>query len=107
MLEDNGRAVLCDFGAAFCFDLTGAAFWQAMECRAFGLLVADIASHTCRDGGDGSSSGCRAGQGGAGVAGVLHSLAVRCLAEDVAARPPFAVVERQLAAAMLLSLIHL
>jgi hypothetical protein len=91
MREEAAHAVLCDFGAAFCYDRSDAAagFWEAMEVRAFGLFMQGLLQQ--HDVGDSSSADSREG-----VVQQLHVLVDRCLAEAPADRPSFSVLQQQL-----------
>ena len=99
------RAVLVDLGAAFCYH-EGEEFWEAMEVRAYGLFLSDIAARVEANGGE---SGGASGAGGAGGAGgaaaaaavrrALADLAERCAALGAEARPRFAAVVAELEAA--------
>lgn len=104
MLEGESHAVLCDFGAAFCYDRTAAAgCWEAMEVRAFGLFMHGLIQQIS-DGSSNGSSGGSAGvrnsgsnrQGASGAVQQLHALVEACLADDPAARPTFADLQKQL-----------
>jgi hypothetical protein len=103
MLEGEAHAVLCDFGAAFCYDRAAAGgFWEAMEVRAFGLFMEGLLQHT----GDTSSNGsCCAG--GASLQGdeckgvllqQLYGLQQQCVAVEPADRLSFAELQQQLEA---------
>ncbi|KAF8062034.1 Zadh2 [Scenedesmus sp. PABB004] len=77
--------VLCDFGAAFAYDGAAAGcFFEAMEVRAFGLLLADIAARLRGDGDGGAARG-------------LGALVACCLDPAPARRPRFAELEASLA----------
>lgn len=90
MLEGEAHAVLCDFGAAFCYDRDAAGgFWEAMEVRAFGLFMQGLVQHII-----GSNSGSSGNTGV--VVQQLYVLVDKCLAEDPAARPSFADLQQQL-----------
>lgn len=87
MLEGEAHAVLCDFGAAFCYDRSAAgAFWEAMEVRAFGLFMQGLLQGTR------SSSSPE----GAGALQQLQALVRQCTADSPADRPSFADIQRQL-----------
>lgn len=102
MLEGEAHAVLCDFGAAFCYDHTAAGgFWEAMEVRAFGLFMEGLLQHTD----DASSNGsCCAGGASlqsdeaAGVLQQLHGLLQQCIAVEPADRLSFVELQQQLEA---------
>lgn len=113
MLQGTTHAVLCDFGAAFCYDSAaagggggGISFWEAMEIRAFGLFMLGLLQQTLDDRADSSSAGAQAGGRGGDGAGSgcgelkqqLEILMQQCLTEDAAARPSFAELHQRLAA---------
>lgn len=84
--------MLCDFGAAFCYNRSDAAagFWEAMEVRAFGLFMQGLMQQHA------DSSSSSSGGSTAGVAQQLHALVDTCLADDPAARPSFTILQQQL-----------
>lgn len=90
MLEGGGggHAVLCDFGASFTYPDAAAAFFEAMEARAFGLLLADLVARV-DDAADGGADGARAAR--------LGELAAACTGAP-GGRPRFAALEAELAA---------
>lgn len=88
MLEGESHAVLCDFGAAFCYNRGAAgAFWEAMEVRAFGLFMQGLLQGTCSS--SSSPEGTEALQ-------QLQALVRQCTADSPADRPSFADIQRQL-----------
>jgi tRNA A-37 threonylcarbamoyl transferase component Bud32 len=93
MLEGgSGHAVLCDFGAAFCYDREAAGgFWEAMEVRAFGLFMQGLVEHV-RDSSDGSDGSSEQRQQR------LREVLAACLAARGADRPTCAQLEQQLSA---------
>jgi hypothetical protein len=104
MFEGEAHAVLCDFGAAFCYNRAAAGgFWEAMEVRAFGLFMEGLLQHT-DDAISASDGSCCAGEaklqgdGSACVLQQLHVLMQRCLAVDPAGRLSFAELQQQLEA---------
>lgn len=94
------RAVLCDFGASFCYG-PGEEFWELMEVRAYGIFLADVAARVRTDDGDGGNGGGD-GDGGASagaaqqLARSLAALADRCSAIGAEGRPRFAEVAAEL-----------
>lgn len=86
MLVGGCHPVLCDFGAAFCYDRSAAAggFWEAMQMRAFGLFMEGLLQHTLEDNTDSSS---RKQQ--------LQAVMDLCLSEKPAARPSFAALTQR------------
>jgi serine/threonine protein kinase len=91
MLEGDSHAVLCDFGAAFCYDVNAAGgFWEAMEVRAFGLFMQGLLEHMAAAGSDGSN-------GSDGAQQQLESLLAACLGSRGTARPTYAQLQQQLA----------
>ncbi|KAL6753508.1 hypothetical protein V8C86DRAFT_3028757 [Haematococcus lacustris] len=74
------RITLCDFGASFSYK-EGEWFWQAMEVRAFGLLMNDV-QQRLHPGSQGHASGHAA-------CAMLAQLVVACQLESPAARPGF------------------
>lgn len=119
MLEGDSHAVLCDFGAAFCYDPAAAGrFWEAMEVLAFGLFMQGLVDriHDSCDGtpsggggcgcnggsndgghmlGDGSNSGSN-GDSASRRQEVLQQLVGQCLAADASSRPSFTELEQAL-----------
>jgi len=89
MLEGSCHPVLCDFGAAFCYDRPAAAggFWEAMQMRAFGLFMEGLMQQTVEDSTNSSSSGGKQ---------QLQALMDLCLSEQPAARPTFAALTQRL-----------
>lgn len=75
--------VLCDFGAAYCYDrATSDGFWECMEVRAFGLIMKDVVDRTT---------------GGSDlVKQQLQELVDGCLAANASDRPEFYDVESKL-----------
>eukprot|EP00775_Hariotina_reticulata_P004107 gene4107-4353_t len=93
--RQSGHAVLCDFGASFCYDATVAGrFWQAMEVRAYGLFMQDMVDRLADAGvaGVGVTSACCA----SGLRQQLEALVEQCLAGSAMHRPTFANIEAQL-----------
>ena len=88
MLEGESHAVLCDFGAAYCYDRAAGGFWEAMEVRAFGLFMQGLLQHTVDQ-----NSGC---EGSDPVRAALQGQVDRCLADAPAERPTFAELQQQL-----------
>jgi hypothetical protein len=88
MLEGDSHAVLCDFGASFCYDrAANGSFWEAMEVRAFGLFMQGLLQQTPEVGS--SSEGTQA-------VGKMQALMLQCMADAPADRPSFADVQQQL-----------
>lgn len=84
LVDAGANAVLCDFGAAHRYDVAAAgAFWQAMEVRAYGLMMRDLVERL-----DGDAGSLRP---------ALAALAAACCTEPPAARPAFGELEAQLA----------
>ncbi|KAI8475016.1 MAG: hypothetical protein J3K34DRAFT_517665 [Monoraphidium minutum] len=79
---EQQSAVLCDFGASFCYR-EGEELWELMEVRAFGLLMSDVAERL-----DAAAAATPA-------AARLRALAARCAAVGPG-RPRFAAVEAEL-----------
>jgi predicted unusual protein kinase regulating ubiquinone biosynthesis (AarF/ABC1/UbiB family) len=93
--RQSGHAVICDFGASYCYDATVAGrFWEAMEVRAFGLFMHDMVVRVA----DGivpciiANSSCSA----SGLLQQLDCLVEQCLADNAMRRPTFANIEAQL-----------
>lgn len=42
LADDDGNAVLCDYGASFFYNRDTSPPWEAVEVRAFGLLLKDL-----------------------------------------------------------------
>jgi hypothetical protein len=93
MLEGETHAVLCDFGAAFCYDRAAGGFWEAMEVRAFGLFMQGLCAQVDGEGSAGSRS---SGGSGSVCLEQLQALVQKCLAEEPSQRPTFAELQQQL-----------
>lgn len=93
MLEGDAAGILCDFGAAFCYDRAGAAagFWEAMEVRAFGLFMQGLLKQI-----DNSKLQEDCLTKAAALQGQLQALTDKCLADVAAERPTFAELLKQL-----------
>eukprot|EP00198_Chlamydomonas_reinhardtii_P007110 XP_001696446.1 predicted protein [Chlamydomonas reinhardtii] len=102
LMDENGTVTLCDFGASFSYDRAAQPFWEAMEVRAYGLMLKDVADRAAAPaagaaGGSGSS-GKLAGAKEAvveaekGVVAALQGLAQRCAELPPARRPLFGAV---------------
>lgn len=90
MLEGESHAVLCDFGASFCYDRTAnGSFWEAMEVRAFGLFMQGLLQQTHEVSSSSSNGGTQA-------VGKLQALVKQCMVDAPADRPSFADVQQQL-----------
>jgi len=78
LADSDGQAVLCDYGASFFYDGEGpgAAIWEPMEVRAFGLFLEGLAQ--CIAGGRQPPQ--------------LRTLIRQCLAAEPSARPGFGYV---------------
>ncbi|GBF96205.1 hypothetical protein Rsub_08750 [Raphidocelis subcapitata] len=81
---DSRRAVLCDFGASFCYR-EEEGFWELMEVRAFGIFMSDVAARISAS--DAATPAARR----------LGRLADRCAAPG-GERPRFAEVVSELKA---------
>ncbi len=73
-------------GASYSYDPQQQPFWQAMEVRAFGLMLRDVAERCDEEPADGM--GRQAGRG-ASVAAALRTLAERCAELPPKRRPSF------------------
>ncbi|KAG2501926.1 hypothetical protein HYH03_000424 [Edaphochlamys debaryana] len=91
LMDEDGSVTLCDFGASYSYDRTRQPFWEAMEVRAYGLLLRDVVARC-----DPPASAA-AGAAAAVVDG-LRALAERCVELAPAQRPTFEAVCGQLAA---------
>ncbi|EFJ52843.1 hypothetical protein VOLCADRAFT_86211 [Volvox carteri f. nagariensis] len=91
LMDEDENVTLCDFGASFSYDAWMQPYWQAMEVRAYGLLLRDVAAR-CEEAEE---------AGGAIVArvvGALQQIADRCADMPPAQRPLFAAVRNELLA---------
>jgi serine/threonine protein kinase len=84
--DEGGNVTLCDFGASFSYDTTKQAFFQAMEVRAYGLMLRDVADRC-------STSG---GSDRAAIVPALRALAVRCADSLPSERPSFGTLLAEL-----------
>ncbi|PNH08307.1 Leucine-rich repeat-containing protein 1 [Tetrabaena socialis] len=92
LMDEDGSVTLCDFGASFSYDPAQQPFWQAMEVRAYGLFLRDVA-HRC----DPSPEGPAGGAGDApSVGAALRRLAERCTELPPAERPSFGALCEEL-----------
>ncbi|KAG2445258.1 hypothetical protein HYH02_008726 [Chlamydomonas schloesseri] len=112
LMDENGTVTLCDFGASFSYDRGEQPFWEAMEVRAYGLMLKDVAERAAAPApasaagagaeaapaaaASGSSnskqSGGDATKSEAGVVASLRALAERCAERPPARRPLFEAV---------------
>ncbi|KAG2439459.1 hypothetical protein HXX76_004814 [Chlamydomonas incerta] len=103
LMDENGTVTLCDFGASFSYDRAAQPFWEAMEVRAYGLMLKDVVERAAAPAG-GASSGKQAGaassgdavEAEAGVVAALRGLAERCAELPPARRPLFEAVWAEL-----------
>lgn len=96
------QPVMCDFGAAYCYDRASAGrFWEAMEVRAYGLFMKDLFDRTMSSTTTSSSScGDRGSEVDPDVGKQLVSMVDRCLAKQAVCRPSFEELERELSLLM-------
>lgn len=91
------RPVMCDFGAAYCYDrATSGRFWEAMEMRAFGLFMQDMVARTNSGNGDDYDSR----QVHQVTKQQLEESVRGCLAASAIDRPRFSELESELASLM-------
>ncbi|GLI66354.1 hypothetical protein VaNZ11_010126 [Volvox africanus] len=98
LMDEDENVTLCDFGASFSYDPRTQPFWQAMEVRAYGLLLRDVAARCAVEadvedftaGGGATATALR-------VVATLRKLAERCTELPPAQRPPFVAVRQELA----------
>ncbi|GLC44711.1 hypothetical protein PLESTB_000972000 [Pleodorina starrii] len=95
LMDEDENVTLCDFGASFSYDPREQPYWQAMEVRAYGLLLRDVAAR-CADADNGS--GGVAATIAARIVGALREVSERCAELPPARRPSFAAVRDELAA---------
>ncbi|GIL63161.1 hypothetical protein Vafri_17275 [Volvox africanus] len=98
LMDEDENVTLCDFGASFSYDPRTQLFWQAMEVRAYGLLLRDVAAR-CAVEADvaGYTTGSGATATARRVVAALRELAERCTELPPAQRPPFAAIRYELA----------
>lgn len=84
LADAEGNATLCDFGASFMYPPGDAGNFEAIEVRAFGLLLQELAQ-----------------RGGRGVTWIAEDLAAQCLSPKPSARPTFAELGNQLEAELM------
>ena len=82
LVDEEGKATLCDFGAAFSYHPSQRWFWERMEVRAYGLFLQDLVIQT----NDALGNGHLKLQ-----LSTLKSVAEKCLSSDD--RPSFDEIE--------------
>ncbi|GFR43459.1 hypothetical protein Agub_g4542 [Astrephomene gubernaculifera] len=112
LMDEDENVTLCDFGASFSYDPKSQPFWQAMEVRAYGLMLRDVAQR-CSDAAAaaaaaaaapaGAASGGRAKSPSGGgsevvaeVVAALRKVAEECVDLPPARRPSFGEVCEEL-----------
>ncbi|GAX81710.1 hypothetical protein CEUSTIGMA_g9138.t1 [Chlamydomonas eustigma] len=104
LVDTAGKAIVCDFGASFCYEEGQRGFWQSMEVRAFGLFLQDLINQVSLEnpifslGRKEEEAALQAGMDGPALVEQLKSLAKWCLCLVPAARPSFSELETALAA---------